>query len=226
VVWSYFLEKNNKFNCGVRFLDLEEKHRETLNKVIGKGIENNKFAPERRRSDRRAKTKELKERLSKAGTIEKRLLNLLNETFVENVQALKQYLTTIKEKFDSYDAIATDEQQRIRFLEKNKSSVFKKVNSYFDVLWQVSKSFPHILYDLHKRYCQEELHSLYLCSPFVRRIYEKPLGYAGDYVMMNYIYEDGYEGDTTYDKLVHRYVLSLPVTLANKNRKYYLKKEN
>ncbi|GAI42924.1 unnamed protein product, partial [marine sediment metagenome] len=53
---------------------------------------------------------------------------------------------------------------------------------------------------------------------------EKPLGYAGDYVMMNYIYEDGYEGDTTYDKLLHRYVLSLPVTLANRNRKYYFKK--
>ena len=224
VVWSYFLARNKKFNCGVRFLDLGEKHREVLNKLIGEGMENNKSVPERRRSDRRVKTKELKECLSKAGTIEKRLLNLLDETFIENVQALKQHLITTKDKFDSYDNTVTKRKQWIRFLEENKSSVFKKLNRYFDVLWQISKSFPHTLYELHKRYSQEELHPLYLCSPFIRRIYEKPLGYAGDYVMMNYIYEDGYEGDTTYDKLLHRYVLSLPATLANRNRKYYFKK--
>jgi len=224
VVWSYFLEKNKKFNCGVRFLDLGEKHREVLNKLIGEGIENNKSVPERRKTDRRAKTKELKERLWKAGAIEKRLLSLLDEAFIENVQALKQCLVTTKDKFDSYDNTVTKRKQWMRFLEENKASIFKKLNRYFDVLWQISKSFPHPLYELHKRYSQEELHPLYLSSPFIRRIYEKPLGYAGDYVMMNYIYEDGYEGDTTYNKLLHRYVLSLPATLANKNRKYYFKK--
>jgi extracellular factor (EF) 3-hydroxypalmitic acid methyl ester biosynthesis protein len=224
VVWSYLLARDNKFNCGVRFLNLEEKHREVLNKLILQGIKSNKSIPDRRKTNRRINRKELKERLSKAGTIEKRLLNLLDETFVENVQALKQYLITIKDKFDSYDATVINREQRIRFLEENKPSVFKKSNRHFDVLWQISKSFSHTLYELHKRYFQEELHSLYLCSPFNRRIYEKPLGYAGDYVMMNYIYEDGYEGDTTYDKLVHRYTLSLPAAVANKNRKYYFKK--
>lgn len=224
VVWSYLLARDNKFNCGVRFLDLEEKHREVLNELILQGIKSNKSVPDRRKTNRRINRKELKERLSKAGTIEKRLLNLLDETFVENVQALKQYLINIKDKFDSYDNTVMKGEQWIRFLERNKPSIFRRLNRYFDVLWQTSKSFPHILYELHKRYCQEELHSLFLCSPFNRRIYEKPLGYAGDYVMMNYIYEDGYEGDTTYDKLVHRYTLSLPVAVANKNRKYYFKK--
>jgi len=224
VVWSYLLARDNKFNCGVRFLDLEEKHREVLNKLILEGIRSNKSVPDRRKTNRRINRKELRECLSKVGMIEKRLLNLLDETFVENVQALKQYLISIKDKFDSYDNANIEGKQRIRFLEENKSSIFRKLNRHFDVLWQISKSFPHILYELHKRYSQEELHPLYLCSPFIRRIYEKPLGYSGDYVMMNYIYKDGYEGDTTYDKLLHRYVLSLPVTLANKNRKHYFKK--
>jgi len=224
VVWSYLLARDNKFNCGVRFLNLEEKHREVLNKLILQGIKSNKSVPDRRKTNRRINRKELKECLSKAGTIEKRLLNLLDETFVKNVQALKQYLITTKDKFDSYDVTVMHEEQRIRFLEENRPSIFKKSNRYFDILRQISKNFSHTLYELHKRYFQEELHPLYLSSPFIRRIYEKPLGYAGDYVMMNYIYEDGYEGDTTYDKLVHRYVLSLPVTLANRNRKYYFKK--
>jgi 3-oxoacyl-[acyl-carrier-protein] synthase II len=82
VMWSYFLEKNKKFSCGVRFVDLEEKHREVLNKVIGEGIENNKFAPERRRSDRRTKTKELKERLWKAEVMLKKVKKTMERRVV------------------------------------------------------------------------------------------------------------------------------------------------
>ena len=82
VIWSYFLEKNNKFNCGVRFLDLEEKQKEVLNELIGQGIENNKFAPERRRSDRRTKTKELKERLWKAEMMIKKVKKTMDRRVV------------------------------------------------------------------------------------------------------------------------------------------------
>jgi len=82
VIWSYFLERNNKFNCGVRFLNLEEKHREVLNKLIGEEIENNKSVPERRKSDRRAKTKELKERLWKAEMILKKVKKTMDRRVV------------------------------------------------------------------------------------------------------------------------------------------------
>lgn len=33
-----------------------------------------------------------------------------------------------------------------------------------------------------------------LCSPFAYRAYHKPLGYAGDYEMVNMIARDPYEG--------------------------------
>ncbi len=82
VVWSYFLARNNKFNCGVRFLDLGEKHQEVLNKLIGEGIENNKSVPERRRSDRRTKTKELKERLWKAEMVLKKVKKTMDRRVV------------------------------------------------------------------------------------------------------------------------------------------------
>jgi len=73
VIWSYFLEKNNKFNCGVRFLDLEEKYRGILNNLVEDGIKNNQSVPERRRSERRAKTRELQERLWKTEMIIKKV---------------------------------------------------------------------------------------------------------------------------------------------------------
>lgn len=37
-----------------------------------------------------------------------------------------------------------------------------------------------------------------------RRSYEKPLGYPGDYRVMNYFYDWQYDGDTLFDKLAHR----------------------
>lgn len=82
VMWSYFLARNKKFNCGVRFLDLEEKHREVLNKLMEQGIENNKSVPERRRSDRRTKTKELKERLWKAEMVLKKVKKTMDRRVV------------------------------------------------------------------------------------------------------------------------------------------------
>lgn len=82
VMWSYFLARNKKFNCGVRFLDLGEKHREVLNKLIGEGIENNKSVPERRRSERRTKTKELKERLWKAEMVLKKVKKTMDRRVV------------------------------------------------------------------------------------------------------------------------------------------------
>jgi len=82
VMWSYFLARNKKFNCGVRFLDLGEKHREVLNNLIGEGIENNKSVPERRKSDRRTKTKELKERLWKAEMMLKKVKKTMDRRVV------------------------------------------------------------------------------------------------------------------------------------------------
>jgi len=82
VMWSYFLARSDKFNCGVRFLNLEEKYREVLSRLVGEGIENNKSVPERRRIDRRAKTKELKERLWKAEMIIKKVKKTMDRRVV------------------------------------------------------------------------------------------------------------------------------------------------
>ena len=46
----------------------------------------------------------------------------------------------------------------------------------------------------HRVYLQRQLHPLMLCSPFGHRAYAKPLGYAGDYEMVNMIALDPYQG--------------------------------
>jgi len=43
-----------------------------------------------------------------------------------------------------------------------------------------------------------------IAAPIVRRSYEKPLGYPGDFEVMNQIYSWRREGESTYGRLLHR----------------------
>lgn len=74
----------------------------------------------------------------------------------------------------------------------------------------------------HRAYSQRQLHSLILCAPFIHRTYTKPLGYAGDYEMMNMIVRNGMEGNSLYAKLVNAYLLDQVGPQAVRNRVHYL----
>lgn len=60
-----------------------------------------------------------------------------------------------------------------------------------------------------KRYTERVLTPEFLVAPISRRAYEKPLGYPGDFGFMNYIYQWASEGDTLYERLVHRLGLEI-----------------
>lgn len=70
----------------------------------------------------------------------------------------------------------------------------------------------------HRAFGQTQLHSLLLRSPFVRRTYVKPLGYAGDYEMVNMMFRDPYEGTTLFGRLINAYALQLPPIHGHRNR--------
>ena len=71
---------------------------------------------------------------------------------------------------------------------------------------------------LHRRFTQRELHPLMLCGPFIHRTYTKPLGYAGDYEMVNMLVRNGMEGPSTYAKMVNALVLRMDPGQAHRNR--------
>ncbi|MDP2986522.1 class I SAM-dependent methyltransferase, partial [Hydrogenophaga sp.] len=71
---------------------------------------------------------------------------------------------------------------------------------------------------LHRAYAQTALHPLLLRAPFVYRTFAKPLGYAGDYEMVNQILGDPRQGSTTYIQLVNAMFLKAAVAVAHRNR--------
>ena len=70
----------------------------------------------------------------------------------------------------------------------------------------------------HRIFGQRQLHPHLLCAPFIYRTYAKPLGYAGDYEMMNMIVRNGYEGASLYAKLVNAWLLDQDGPQAVRNR--------
>lgn len=75
---------------------------------------------------------------------------------------------------------------------------------------------------LHKHYFRVNFHPLLLNADFVKRGFQKPLGYAGDYGLMVMLYEKSeVEGDL-FTKFFHRYSCNSPAALANKNRVDFL----
>ena len=74
----------------------------------------------------------------------------------------------------------------------------------------------------HRAYMKRQIHPLVLCSPFLFRTFQKPLGYAGDYEMVNMMMRDPFEGGSMYAKLVNRIFLNTPPVVAHQQRIDYL----
>ena len=77
---------------------------------------------------------------------------------------------------------------------------------------------PQDLEAAHRAFAQAAIHPLVLRAPFVYRTFAKPLGYAGDYQMVNQILGDPREGPSTYFELVNFMFLQAGVAQAHRNR--------
>ena len=71
---------------------------------------------------------------------------------------------------------------------------------------------------MHRTFTQSALHPLLLRAPFVFRTYTKPLGYAGDYEMVNQLLSDPRQGPSTYFQIVNATFLQSAVAAAHRNR--------
>jgi extracellular factor (EF) 3-hydroxypalmitic acid methyl ester biosynthesis protein len=73
-------------------------------------------------------------------------------------------------------------------------------------------------HEVYRAVLQRQLGRFFARSPFLSRATGKPLGYAGDYEMMNMLYRDHREGATLFGKALNLYATQQPVARANINR--------
>lgn len=76
-------------------------------------------------------------------------------------------------------------------------------------------------HSMYRRFYRRHLCKYFHRSPLLRRAYYKPLGYAGDYEMMNMLYRDHREGDTLFGRVLNVYACQEAAARANINRVAY-----
>ena len=102
------------------------------------------------------------------------------------------------------------------------ASTTSTLTSLFERFENVAQQVEDELAPAHIAFVRRQLHPLLLCSPFLYRCYSKPLGYSGDYEMVNMILRDPLEGGSLFAKLVNLWFLSQPPAEAHRNRVQYL----
>jgi hypothetical protein len=58
--------------------------------------------------------------------------------------------------------------------------------------------------------------------PIAHRAYTKPLGYAGDYQVMRYYYNDALEGDSVFAQVFHKFGVEHPLSAGVRTRKGFV----
>lgn len=111
------------------------------------------------------------------------------------------------------------ERQVLTELEKG---ILPEVFGWMDQFDTAADAIEEDARPAHRAYARRLIHPLVMCAPFVYRTYQKPLGYAGDYEMVNMILRDPHEGSSMFAKLINVVFLQNPPAEAHRNRIKYL----
>ncbi len=103
------------------------------------------------------------------------------------------------------------------------NALFDDLNRYYDHFTRIISRFtdPKQHY-IHREFFQKRLHSYLLKSRLFNRSITKPLGYSGDYEMMNIIYRNTFEGDDLFSQVLNKVDCEGTASRAVRNRRSYL----
>jgi extracellular factor (EF) 3-hydroxypalmitic acid methyl ester biosynthesis protein len=94
---------------------------------------------------------------------------------------------------------------------------------FMDALAEIVFGLDADQQESHKHFIRDSKYfEIVQAAPFYWRIVHKPNGYAGDAHMMNFIYQNQYEGDTPFGMMLHKHALATKACESVRNRKTYL----
>jgi extracellular factor (EF) 3-hydroxypalmitic acid methyl ester biosynthesis protein len=144
------------------------------------------------------------------------------------VTDLQAFLTDLKLWLDHVDlgarggAGSEAETVLARVMEELDRTAIPAINHLHERFEEIADALEPEERPAHQHLARRHLHPLYLCSPFGFRAFHKPLGYAGDYEMVNMILRDPHEGDTLFAKTMNLWLLRQYPSEAHRNRIRYL----
>lgn len=138
-----------------------------------------------------------------------------------SLEELKDFLDGEERALQVEDRL-TREEKLAQYIEALRPWIVQEMTAVRQQMNELVGGFTEEEHALHKAYVRRHLLPLFSLAPFAARSLEKPLGYAGDYEMMNMLYRDHAEGDSLFGKLLNVYVTSEDAAQANINRVPFL----
>lgn len=135
--------------------------------------------------------------------------NKLDKDFLNTIDSFHYYIKTTKEKIDVIEkkVNSLDTDLREKYLESFKSTFnlkfqgfFKKIHKSLNQLKENSDVSQDSFY---LKYAQDLITPFFTEIGLGKRAVEKPLGYAGDYEMMNQIYKKDINQGSLFGNLMH-----------------------
>jgi len=122
------------------------------------------------------------------------------------------------------EPVGVRSQMERQVLGELEAQMIREINEWMARFDEVSERVGEELRPTHRAYARRQIHPLVMCAPFVYRTFHKPLGYAGDYEMVNMILNDPWQGTSMFAKLVNVVFLQNPPAEAHRHRVQILRR--
>lgn len=158
----------------------------------------------------------------------KKSLEKVAPQFKVVVSDVRDFLEEMKQKLDleeshiEYDGAAERKRIEKEILDHAEKVMMPLLHPALLSMNDIVRDFTQAEHQVHRNYFQRHLHSLLLLSPFVCRAYSKPLGFPGDYEMMNMLYGDHDVGESLFARLINRYSCRVTAAQAVVDRVPYM----
>lgn len=164
------------------------------------------------------------------------------DRFVRNWQKLYTVLPEFKEAITDIEMFLTDlriwlEQVELRIgalpvpertqaeqavIKKLSPKIISLINGLFERFEIIAARLSDEMRPAHRSFIQRHLHPIVLCAPFAFRAYQKPLGFAGDYEVVNMMVRHPEEGASLFAKIFNVWLIQQSSAIAHRNRLAYL----
>lgn len=136
-------------------------------------------------------------------------------------EKLYQEMATISQEDIGLQGTLMDTLKELAF-----DVLFYELNIYYDHFSNIVNNFtdPNQRF-IHRKFFQTRLSEFFSQSKLCHRGFTKPLGYAGDYEMMNIIYRNTFEGDNLFAQVMSKIDCEGSAARAVRNRRAYLYKK-
>ncbi len=136
------------------------------------------------------------------------------ETFLVD---LRHWLEQVEVGLNALPVVERESLQR-SIIDSVSPSAVKALDALFETFESLYLQMTPEEQPTHRAYVQRRLLPIVLVAPFAGRSYRKPLGYAGDYEMVNMIFRDPQEGSSVFARLFNVWLLHQGSAKAHRSR--------